>query len=415
MRLRDAAYAPVLALAMGLMLARLLVMARLLPIERFSAYSLGILISSSFCMLGCLGFQSLLQRELPVQILRGRERAGGILTMQCVAIAIACAGLSGLLAGLWALNDGVDTQVVLPGLLHGLSQQVFLIATVESRSRGATMRFALDNLGRAVGVTLAGALIVLLGFGARGALSAEAVVSLGLAALLCRNQLRTARMSCTAAVVLALKRLPAAPWQTAVSLLAVMALSFVIVNVDRWVGAWVLDTDGFAQYAFAWIVLMVAQSTQVVINASLYPRLAQRFALAGAPAAFALARRASLSLLVFGAALAVPAWFAFRIVVECCFSTYGAAVSVLPLFLLVGVLRISEFWSSYLIVGGHERQLFLVNLTLLACGGLLWWLWFAQDARSDLLDVAVLPALLATVGYATIAVAAWRLSRLRGA
>src|SRR5689334_7988913 len=131
---------------MGVMLLRLLLMAHLLPLSEFAAYSLGLLISSSFCMLGCLGLQSVLQRDLPVLIVRRRERVGATICLQCVVVASACAVLAWIgisLCGSASLTLGAAAPVASIGILHGLAQQVFLVATVESRSRRETMRFAI--------------------------------------------------------------------------------------------------------------------------------------------------------------------------------------------------------------------------------------------------------------------------------
>ena len=89
-RARQLWYAPVLTLAMGLMFVRSLVMARLLDVEAFGQYSAGILVSATFCMLGCLGLQSMLQREWPVHLVRGRERSGPVRAAQCHLVATAC-------------------------------------------------------------------------------------------------------------------------------------------------------------------------------------------------------------------------------------------------------------------------------------------------------------------------------------
>jgi len=55
-------YLPVLASAMALMMARIMAAARLLDVPSFATYSTGLLLSTTFCMLACLGLQSLLQR-----------------------------------------------------------------------------------------------------------------------------------------------------------------------------------------------------------------------------------------------------------------------------------------------------------------------------------------------------------------
>ena len=81
-RLREIWYAPVLLVSMALMLTRLLGYARLLSLESFAGLSLGLLASATLGMTGCLGLQSLLQRDMPVQFVRGRHKAALALLIQ---------------------------------------------------------------------------------------------------------------------------------------------------------------------------------------------------------------------------------------------------------------------------------------------------------------------------------------------
>lgn len=415
MRARDTAYAPVLVLAMGMMLVRILIMARLLPVDQFAVYSLGLLISTSFCMLGCLGLQPLLQRELPIQIIRGRERAGVISSTQCIVVATVSAVVLALPAAWWGTWSGLTVQLAPLGLFHGLSQQVFLIATVESRSRGATMRFAQGNLARAIGVIVAGVLAVTLGGEGGAVLMTEAVVSIAAAATLWYAHVRTASMEWMGTVTLAMRRLPRKRWRAAFSLMSVMMLSVVMMNADRWIAAEVFTTSQFAQYSFAWIVLMVAHSTQAVINASVFPRLAHRFATDGSQAAFRLAAQTSVSLAAVGALAVMPAWAALNGAIRGWFPVYEPSLVLMPAFLLVAILRVSDFWSSYLIIVGREAHLFRHNLGLIAVVGAVWWSWAATaDGATELVDVAALPVLLACPSYATVLLIAWRVAREQG-
>lgn len=79
-------YVPILLLAMSIMMARTLLMARLLSLEAFGEFSFGLLVSSSFNMLNCLGLQIILQRDLPIMILRHHEKSGAILLSQCLIV-----------------------------------------------------------------------------------------------------------------------------------------------------------------------------------------------------------------------------------------------------------------------------------------------------------------------------------------
>ena len=135
-RMKQLWYLPLLGTAMGLMMLRILAMARVLDVAGFGTYSAGLLISGTFCMLGCLGLQSILQRDMPVMLMRLRARAGLVLLLQCLLVALACASVGVLASGFVVSAGGLPSLALVVGIVHGLSQQVFLLVTVESRSRG---------------------------------------------------------------------------------------------------------------------------------------------------------------------------------------------------------------------------------------------------------------------------------------
>lgn len=415
-RLRQLWYAPVLALALGLMMARLLVMARILDLSSYAVYSAGLLVSSSFLMLGCLGLQSLLQRDLPMLIVRRREYVGGVLLMQCVLVATICTAL-GAAAVLFSEISlaGLPPILLVTAMIHGLSLQLFLVATVESRSRGQPLRFAYQNLIRALLLLGAGSAVAASGLGATAVLTAEAVSSLLLAIWLFRKQFYAIPMRLTVAITLAWRRFPLIPWRSALALLAVASFSFLATNADRWLAAQQLPVSSFAQYSFAWTVLMVAQSLQVVINAYLFPLLARCFAIRGGAIAYGTTVKASLSLLACGVLMSLPLWALLDYAITRWFVAYQEARSLLPVFLVIAVLRLSDFWSSFLIVIGYEARLLTLNFLGASVAIVLWMLLIRLEA--DVLQinqVASLALLLATIGYAVVAWAAWNYSRIFG-
>jgi O-antigen/teichoic acid export membrane protein len=410
-RLRQLWYMPLLALAMALMLLRLLLMARLFDVNAFAVYSAGLLVSSSFCMLACLGLQPILQRELPVMIVRGRERPGSVLVAQCLLVAVACAAL-----GMAAAISGASVAGLMPaqlalGLLHGLSQQAFVIATVESRSRGEPLRFARQNFERSLAVLAGGVLAAGVSGSAGLTLLTEAALSLALTAGLLWPQFKVRGLGAGATWRLALRRLPHAAWSSAGTLLAVGAIGFVLINLDRWVAAQVLPAPGFATYAFAWLVLMVAQSVQMVINASLYPLLARRFASGGRATAFRIAAQASLGLLAGAAVAALPLWALLDWAIARWFGHYAEARALLPAFLAIAALRVSDFWSSFMMIVGLERPLLLLQLAGGAVAVGAWWGTRPAAPGAGLLDIAWLAVLLTSTGYVAAAGAAWAAAR----
>lgn len=384
-------------------------MAKLLDIPSFAQFNGGLLVSSTFTMLGCLGLQSLLQRDMPVQIFRRRERASIVLLMQCIAVATACA-LTGLLfvaAGLEA--SGLSPGLLSVGIIHGYSQQVFLIATVESRSRGLPLTFAFQALVRALMV-----LAVSIGFGillntAVAVLMAEAIISLLLTQTILQGVLRRARVGATLAICLAIRRIKQIPWSSAFALMAVASIGFFLLNCDRWVAVRLLQPIVFANYAFAWVVLMVAQSLQSVISTSIFPALALRFAREGVAASFRLATVASFSVLSACAVTAWPAYWLLNAVVLQWFPTYSGSISIFELLMVAAAFRISDFWSCHLIIVGRERQLLQVTFAVgaIVFGGWLYFFSLSAHEINGIADVALLAVALTLCVHLAVFVTAW--------
>src|SRR3954471_9310997 len=131
-RARQLWYAPVLAAATALMMVRLLAFARVMDLPGFAQISAALLVSSTFTTLGCFGLQSLLQRDMPVLFVRGREWAARVLLAQSVAVAYASALVAMLTAYAAPFDFGSPANLVALGVVHGLSQQLFILASVES-------------------------------------------------------------------------------------------------------------------------------------------------------------------------------------------------------------------------------------------------------------------------------------------
>ncbi len=416
-RLKRLWYAPILVIAMGLMFIRLLVFARLLDPDDYALYSAGLLVSGSFLMLGCLGLNSLLQRELPMMIVRGRETAGGVMLLQCVLVALICASLGILIVLISRVPlAGLSPVQIVLSLMHGLSLQLFLVASVESRSRSETMRFANQNLSRAVVMLLTGSVVAALGGEAASVLAAEAVSSLTLFIIILRQQLKFISLSLSAATILAWRRLSFISWRAAMTLLGVSSISFFLFNADRWIAAEKLSTTAFGQYAFAWIVLIVAQSVQLVISASIFPLLARVFAINGLQSSFIMCAKVSLSTFFLGALLLLPLWLILNYSIEKWFVLYAASRSFLPIFLVVAVFRMSDFWSCYLVVIGRETQLLVLNLLSVTIAAFAWWLFvMPKEGALDASQIAVFSLFLAVIGYTFTVFTAWYYSwALRG-
>lgn len=407
-RLRQLWYAPLLALAMGLMMVRLLVMARLLDVPAFGEFSGGMLVSATFCMVGALGLQAMLQREWPVRIVQGRERRALVLATQAMVVAGACAGLAALCAAALPWS-GMSASLLVSGVMHGLSQQVFLLSTIDSRSRGDSVGYAAQNLSRAGLALVLSVVAASLSRSPTVILWVDAIATLALAWRFFGRSVARAFSRLHALAIIAIRGLPRVPWRSALVLMTIGVVGFVQLNLDRWVAADRLGVSGFAQYSFAWVVLSLAQSAQAVINASVYPAVARRFAGHGGRTAFSACFRVSVALLALGAGVATMLDPLLHLAIDHWYPQYADAHALIPTFLAIGVLRVSDFWSSFLLVTGQERQLLLVNLAalILALGA-----WTALHLPSTtpvdaLRSVGWLAALITATNYAAVAASAW--------
>jgi O-antigen/teichoic acid export membrane protein len=398
---------------MGLMLARLMVMARLLDLSEFATYSASLLISSSFCMLACFGLQPLLQRDLPVIITRHREKIGGVLMMQCVITAIASSFIGIVFTGIDIIEvPALSSPLVIIALIHGLSQQLFLIATVDSRSRSKTLMYAQSYFYRAVVILIVGPIVYFTGGQAKYILLAEAITSLAFVIFLLKNTYRDIPLELGSAWLLAWRRFPNIKWRTAINLLFASTAGFLIINSDRWVAAVYLTQSSFAQYAFAWTLLMVAQSLQVVINASIYPILARNYADSDGAATFQIVKRLSLLLFIIGATSALPLWAILDYLILKWYPFYTDARKLLPMFLFISILRVSDFWSSYLLVVEREIVLLITMVLSAIFSSLCFWLYLeSETVKLTISQVANLAVLLAASGYCIAMLAAWRHAR----
>lgn len=365
-RRRQMWYAPVLALALGIMMLRLGLLAAYLSPEEFGLLAFGLLVSSGQVILGAFGLQQLVQRDLPGLIVMGRETDALRLIMQTGLFSLACFLLLLPLYVIGPLFAAYPAEVWVIGLGHGLSQQLFLLATTESRSRGAPLVFAKDNLYRAILVAVLSFTAILLGYSALMILVIEAAAS----TLLSLKRFRSIFAATSASVVhivsdaaLGMLRLP---WSNALFLMAASLLTYGLLNLDRWVASLWLDKVLFANYAFLSIGLMMAQSLQSLLNAAAFPMIARRHATKGVGSAFKLARNLSLACLGAGLIVGPALVLLSHSIIEAWFPRYIDTIPLTWTILILAVLRLSDFYSTYLLVTGHERTLTLINLIVLA-------------------------------------------------
>lgn len=374
-RLRQFGYVPVLALALGIMFARIPLAARLLDVPEFGLFSVGMLLSSSFCMLGCLGFYMLLQRDLPMLIAKRQRIRGAVLSRQTLLLAVA--GFACLLPLSFVGFFSVSPMFFAVSLFNGLAQQMFLIVTLQSRSEGQSMRFANENLGRTMAVILVIGLSGMLSGDAAVMLFAEAMITFAIATGIFLSFCGRCGFSSVVLSIVAAKGLIKFRWATPLTLFATGAFGFVIMNGDRWLAASLLGHDQFALYAFAGIVLLLAQSVQSIINVSVFPHLAKSYAISGKIETARKALCYSMIVLASSLFLLLPAYWLMGYAIDSLFPNYAMSKQFLGWFFLIASLRMADFLTSFLIISGKEAWLLGINLGAVGFSVLVWVSLFA--------------------------------------
>jgi O-antigen/teichoic acid export membrane protein len=344
---------------------------------------------------------------------RGRERAAQLLLAQSVLAAYGSAAVVLVVTLFLPYDFGSPAKLITLGLVHGLSQQLFVVATVESRSRGEPLRFAVQSVTRSLFIVGAGLAVAAATGSAASVIAAEAAVTLLLAHRLLWRTVAHTGLRVPGLFRLATRHLRNLDWSAAFVMLLVSLLGFAVISADRWAAASLLDTHAFANYAFGGTVLTIGLALQGVVNASVFPMLARLYARSGQAACYRLCARLSLAALAASLALALPAYYLLAAAIRRWYPVYADAVGLLPVFLFVACFRVSDFWSSYAMIAGHHRQLLWTNLAAGAAGALLWallvrpWSAFAITPQ----ELALLAAALCISGYAAVMFVSWRSTR----
>ncbi|GAA0556690.1 hypothetical protein GCM10008997_00810 [Halomonas salifodinae] len=292
----------------------------------------------------------------------GEEHSSFVLLFQSIFVALFLALLGVSLSFTEVSIAGLSGSFLAVSIIHGLSQQIFVLATVESRSRGEVLRFSWQNIVRAVLVVgVAG------GFAwhirsPSLTLLVEAVLSLFLGFRIVVGGIKRSPYELCYLFFFSFKKISKVRWVDSLLLMVVMLAGFLLANIDRWMAASFLTSEQFALYGFAWVLLSAAQSVQAIVNSSVYPALARRYAVSGTSSSFRVAAKVSLILLAVGFVFSIPFYYMAVSIINKWFIGYEPSVGVIHVFLAVAAIRVSDFWSSHLIIIGKEKVVVLLNV-----------------------------------------------------
>lgn len=397
---------------MALALVRLLAYARILAVEEFGVFSAGVLISSSFCMLGCFGLMPMLQREWPTCMVHGQHRRAWVRAAQCFTVATAASAIFIMASATGWSVAGMKGGALVLAIVYGLAQQLFLIVTTESRSAGNALQYAWQQFARGVALAAGGVLLALGGGGAIELIAFEAGITIVSVLVITARGVKTQSSSVWLIWSVAMHRLRHVSWATALTMMSVMLVSFAMVNIDRWLASNLLDAGTFGLYSFAAITLAVAQACQALINASGYPLIARRYAAEGSTGAIRVSMRLSAFVATAGLCLLIPIAWIGQIAVERGYPDYAVVGSLVPWLAAIGLLRMADFWSSFLIIGGHEVTVLRLNGMSLVAALIAWsfWAFYFPGSTSSPASFVVLAGLVTAFGASATFIAAQRIA-----
>lgn len=397
-RLRKVIYAPILATAMALMLGRFLLFAKILDVNSFAELSAIYLVSGIVSMLSSLGLYLDLQRKLPGYLALGQRRAAaaiiwqsllGTVAIGIVGVAVASAGLS---------FGSISSTAVILGVFHGVIQQGFLIQTTESRSNNDPLRFSVQSIARAFGILIF-AVPISIEFGTAISVVIPECFVTGIMAI--SISLKTARNLAIPHRQAAFLGARSFLRMRLGSTLALLLLSLAVttsISMDRWLSSFVLEPAEFAEYSFASIAMTAALALQGLVNASVFPMIAKRSTIHGVKSAYRLAALTAFGTLAIFLVAIVPAVYVADFLILRFYPKYQDAIPLIPILAIAAAFRISDFWTSFLMIRDRERTSLLVNIGAAATAFVIWLLTrFGADTPEA--GIAYMAACVASLTY----------------
>ncbi len=367
-------YTPILGFAALIAMIKLAIYAYFLDVNEFGLLSKLLLISFFFSVAGSCGFQHLAQRDLPAEFAAGRYRKG-IVILGKAGIVTSVTALAICFIPLFGFSLlGVPPLTFMFAVVHGWGQQIFMLVLIDSRSRLEMTRYSLQVLARTFLSFVTTVIVLMLGGDAISIVFSEMIITVLISAKIIRCSLHAAHLSISVFFRLSKKGYNQKEWYVSVVLLAGAVLSFLSVSVDRWFAANFLSGEDFGLYSFAWISLSAALSIQALLNAGFFPLLARKRVTESNKKVWHLTAIFSGGLLIIGL---IAAFIANALAVWAIPIWYPKYVSTLPFFLpllLAAAFRVSDFWSSFLIIIHRQKSLLVLQFLLILIPITYYWL-----------------------------------------
>jgi O-antigen/teichoic acid export membrane protein len=361
------AFFPLIALANFLMFFRLLALAKIFNLSDFGQFSMGMLIANSFCLFGGVGFYQLLQQKLPRLHISKKKKEALILTNQAIVSTLSIFIIVVLIIFAFAGKLRYEPLFLLISAFAGLSQQLFLVFTLQSRSANDSLGYSLEILIRNFSVTITIVMLAIFFQSPVLCILTDAILTFVIGFIIFFKNYNFFSLNY---FFLSIKLLKNVEWKKIIYLFMLSAFGFFIANADRWIAGIYFDKQKFGLYSFGFLILTISQSVQAIINVVTFPSISNIYQIYGAKKAFIYTKKIAILAITIAACFLPFFFFLANFMIGRFYPSFFSVKYVIALFMIVSLFKISDFWSSFLIISGKEKILLFIQFVLSASSGL---------------------------------------------
>jgi O-antigen/teichoic acid export membrane protein len=350
-------YMPILAVASGLLFLRTLVYARLLSVEGFGLWTQAMLVANTFTTLASAGLMHLAQKVLPQFHTREEHDNFEDLLTSCVAICGISGALAALLLGLavgvgWLPPDWVFVAV----LPFAIAQYLVTVRLIEIKSELRFIDHAKLSVVRAVLLLVLGVSVAALSGSVAATLIVEAAISLVLSWPLLSGE-RGRKVLDKLSRLRRDHRWFANFRDAALRLFWLNGVLVALYALDRWFGIALLTHYEYGIFAIGLTIITLFETLQLIVNVSAYPLMSRMIAHGEKHRAFRFATVASVVVIGCGALCYIPFVLMLDMLLRSFLPEFLEASPVIRLAVIVGILRLADFYGTFAILLNRERRL----------------------------------------------------------
>jgi len=172
---------------------------------------------------------------------------------------------------------------------------------------------------------------------------------------------------------------------------------FALLSLDKWWGVFLLSDKEYGIYSFGLILLTIFDTCQQILNISLYAYFGKLFAAKQSNIAYKMATCTFIVLILLGGLFYIPCTNIIEWSVVTFFPKYNEALTVMNFIFLAGLIRCTNFFSSYCIMADLEIKLSVALLFFAAILSLGILVLSFLGIHFDLQRIALLPLIIALI------------------